>query len=56
MIPFAVLKSETPNTAKESFLSGRSFVTTKDKAFEPSDPFHLGAELASIITAEMMLD
>ena len=48
--------SEIPNTAKESLLSGRPFVTTKDKVFEPSDRFHHGAELTSILRSQYSTD
>lgn len=48
--------SEIYNTAEQSFLSGRSFVTTTVKTFEPSDPFHHGAELTSTIHSHYWRD
>ena len=48
--------SEIPNTAKESFLSDRPLVTTKDKVFEPSDPFRHSAELTSILRSHYATD
>ena len=48
--------NEIPNTVKESFLSGRPFVTTKDTVFDPSDPFCHGAELTSILRSQCPTD
>ena len=56
LVPAVVLMSEIPNTAKEPFLSGRPFVTTKDKVFGPSDPFRRGAELTSILRSQYSAD
>ena len=41
--------NEIPYSSKESFVTGRSFVTTKDNVFEPSDPFCHAAEFMEIL-------
>ena len=49
LVPSIALIGDIPNDAKQSFFSGQSFVTLKEKVFEKSDSFRHAAELTNII-------
>ena len=52
LVPSVVLVCDIPDSITASFITGKPFVTTKEKVFEKSTPFHHAAELTNIVRSK----
>lgn len=52
LVPSVTLVIDIPDSAKESFFTGKIFVRTKDKIFQPSSPYRHASELIDIVRSK----